>query len=191
MIYFFSMNYYVVQVSTGKENLFVESGEKNEAEFEREYSIIFPQRVLKIKKSGKFTEKKAAVFPGYVFIRSEEITPDTYHSVRKLKGFYRFLPNNQEPLPLKGKDLDILKHFISFGCVANISVAVFDENDRIQILDGPLKGLEGQIIKVDRRKGRAKVKLDMYQNSFAIDFGFTQLSQMGKKREDINDKSSD
>ncbi len=177
------MNYYVVQVRTGKESGFVKSRntEKEMRENESKYEILLPERILNIRKSGKITEKKAAVFPGYAFIETEKFTKDIYNDVKQLKGFYRFLPNNQTPTPLTGSDLDTLKHFISFGCVAKFSLAVFDENDRIQILEGPLKGLEGKIIKVDKRKGRAKVMLDMYQNSFAIDFGFKELRFSGKK----------
>jgi transcriptional antiterminator NusG len=33
-------------------------------------------------------------------------------------------------------------------------------------------GLEGKIVKVDKRKGRAKIKLDLYNDSFAIDLAF-------------------
>jgi len=40
------------------------------------------------------------------------------------------------------------------------------------IVDGPLMGLEGRIIKVDKRKKRAKVKLNLYDDSFAIDLAF-------------------
>ncbi|MCL2557796.1 MAG: antitermination protein NusG, partial [Treponema sp.] len=36
----------------------------------------------------------------------------------------------------------------------------------------PLKGLEGRIIKVDKRKKRAKIRLDLYDESFAIDLAF-------------------
>ncbi len=42
-------------------------------------------------------------------------------------------------------------------------------------MSGPLKELEGKIVKVDRRKGRAKVKLDMFEHAFLIDFGFEAL----------------
>jgi transcriptional antiterminator NusG len=35
-----------------------------------------------------------------------------------------------------------------------------------------MKGLEGQIIKVDKRKKRAKIRLKLYEDSFPIDFGF-------------------
>ncbi|MCX7031488.1 MAG: KOW motif-containing protein, partial [Spirochaetes bacterium] len=55
------------------------------------------------------------------------------------------------------------------------SVVTFDENRRIRVVSGPLQGLEGSIVKVDRRKGRAKVRLDIYADAFEIDFGFEIL----------------
>jgi transcriptional antiterminator NusG len=48
----------------------------------------------------------------------------------------------------------------------------FNENSRIVVVEGPLMGLEGRIIKVDKRKGRAKIKLDMYEDSFTCDLAF-------------------
>ncbi|MFW5689149.1 MAG: KOW motif-containing protein, partial [Spirochaetota bacterium] len=46
----------------------------------------------------------------------------------------------------------------------------------IEVKEGPLAGLEGRIVKVDRRKQRAKVRLDLYQESFLVDFGFELLA---------------
>jgi transcriptional antiterminator NusG len=43
------------------------------------------------------------------------------------------------------------------------------------VISGPLSGLEGRIIKADKRKGRAKVKLDLYGDSFCIDLAFEVL----------------
>jgi transcriptional antiterminator NusG len=37
--------------------------------------------------------------------------------------------------------------------------------------------MEGNIIKVDRRKGRAKVKLELYKDSFTVDFGFRDIQR--------------
>jgi transcriptional antiterminator NusG len=48
----------------------------------------------------------------------------------------------------------------------------FNDNSRIVVIEGPLMGLEGRIVKVDRRKGRAKVSLDLYNDSFTIDLAF-------------------
>jgi transcriptional antiterminator NusG len=41
-----------------------------------------------------------------------------------------------------------------------------------------MKGLEGQVVKVDRRKKRAKIKLELYDDSFLVDFGFEFLQKM-------------
>jgi transcriptional antiterminator NusG len=74
---------------------------------------------------------------------------------------------------LQDKDLEIVLHFIKMaGPVAGRSRVYFDENSRIVVADGPLLGLEGKIIKVDKRKGRAKIKLDLYDDSFSIDLAF-------------------
>ena len=58
-----------------------------------------------------------------------------------------------------------------------VSKVYFDENSRIVVLLGPLKGLEGKIVKVDKRKRRAKVKLDIYEDSFFIDLAFDVIEK--------------
>ena len=175
------MDYYVVQVSTGKEKNFIEDAEFKNKFDELSYSIVFPQRILKIRKAGKVTEKQLPVFAGYLFIGTDKISKDLYQHLKRCKGFYRFLPNNQEPRFLEGRDLEILNQFISFGGLAKISQVVFDENDRIKVIEGPLSGLEGYIVRVNKRKGRATVCLDMCQTAFSIDLGFETLDKEEKK----------
>lgn len=182
------MNYYVVQVRTGMEEDFVKADKKQNPNSGEEYSILLPRRVLNIKRRGKVFKEISPVFKGYVFVEAEELTDQIYSLLKNVKGFYRVLPDNKDRKALYGRDLDILNHFIRFDCLADISVAVFDENDRIKILEGPLMGLEGQIIKVDRRKGRAKVLLDAYNESFPIDFAFRalDLAQKGEKKKNVS-----
>jgi transcriptional antiterminator NusG len=45
-----------------------------------------------------------------------------------------------------------------------------------------MAGLEGNIIKVDKRKGRAKIKLDLYDDSFSIDLGFELIQPAAQKQ---------
>jgi transcriptional antiterminator NusG len=67
-------------------------------------------------------------------------------------------------------------HFIrEVGPVAGKSKVYFDDNSRIVVISGPLSGLEGRIVKADKRKGRAKIKLDLYGDSFFIDLAFEVL----------------
>ncbi|WP_439647457.1 antiterminator LoaP [Brucepastera parasyntrophica] len=141
-------------------------------------TIVFLKKKLPIRKTGKMIDQISPIFPGYVFLETGDFPEPLYWAIRTTPGFYRYLPENKNPLPLSGKDLSTIKHFLSFGEVADISKVQFDENNRIIVVEGPLKGLEGSIIKVDRRKCRAKVKLDMYNDSFPVDLAFEIL---GKK----------
>ncbi len=168
------MNFYVIQVITGSEENFIKNFKviaENACQTEIP-EFFFPQKKLIIRKSGLLSEKLYPLFPGYIFLKYNEIDNNLLGMLKSSAGFCRFLPDNKKPESLKGKDLELILHFTSFGAVADISTAKFDENDRIQIVSGPLKGLEGCIIKVDRRKKRVKVKLDFYENSFLIDLGF-------------------
>ena len=72
-------------------------------------------------------------------------------------------------------------HFLSFGEVLDKSAVYFDINQKIRVMNGPMKGLEGRVIKVDKRKQRAKIRLDLYNNSFCIDFGFELLEGVNEK----------
>ena len=67
---------------------------------------------------------------------------------------------------------------MKLGEVVEKSKVYFDENNRIRIAEGALKGLEGRIVKVDRRKKRAKVSLSLYEDSFQIDFGFELMERI-------------
>ena len=170
------MKYYVVQVETRNEHKFVRIASQRVGEEVRR--VLWPRRRLNIRRGGKTREELAAIFPGYVFIESEELTAQDYWAIRRVPGFFRFLKSNHNVQPLSEQDQRLLVHFLSFGEIVDKSKVAFDENQRIEVLEGPLKGLEGRIVKVDKRKGRAKVKLDMYDESFLVDFGFESMQRL-------------
>jgi transcriptional antiterminator NusG len=98
---------------------------------------------------------------------------------RRISGFYRFLKSNQNISPLAGRDLELVLHFIKkVGPVAGLSRVYFNEESRIIVTEGPLLGLEGKIIKVDKRKGRAKIKLDLDDDSVSIDLPFEIIGRI-------------
>jgi len=182
------MLYYAVQVKTRGEDEYARR--LNLCRGSEQVSCLIPKRAVVIRKMGQTRKVNATVFPGYVFLElPEPLSPDLHWFIRRTPDFYRFLPSNQECLPLSGRDLDLLTHFISFGERADTSRVIFDENDRIVVLEGPLKGLEGQIEKVDRRKRRAKVRLDMCRNSFLIDLAFTVVDHSGKGKPEPHGES--
>ena len=167
------MNYYALQVRTRSEEKFIKLF--NNQHPESSFQLYFPKRRINIRKEGKVILSTLPVFPGYIFL--EETIDDELikyqWAFRQTEGFFRFLKSNHEITPLTSKDLKLVLHFIQpAGSITGISKVYYDENSRIVVLEGALAGLEGNIIKVDKRKGRAKIKLDLFNDSFTIDLCF-------------------
>jgi transcriptional antiterminator NusG len=167
------MNYYALQVKTRSEEKYIKLLKALHPDIS--CPIYFPQRKVDIRRRGRISTSTAPVFPGYIFVEAGEEDEILRHQwdFRRTDGFFRFLRSNQNITPLAGKDLEVALHFIKkVGPVAGKSKVYFNENSRIVVTEGPMMGLEGKIIKVDKRKGRAKIKLDLYDDSFSIDLAF-------------------
>ena len=172
------MKFYALQVKTRGEEKFMRLFRGQNPDIKA--PLYFPQRSLDIRRGGRIKPAKLAVFPGYVFLEltEEENILNYQWNFRRTEGFYRFLRSNQDIAPLQNRDLELVLHFIKeVGPLAGKSKVYFDENSRIVVISGPLSGLEGRIVKADKRKGRAKIKLDLYGDSFCIDLAFEVLEK--------------
>ena len=172
------MNYYALQVKTRGEEKFIKLFRAMHPDIN--LPIHFPQRSLDIRRNRKIFHTRSAIFPGYIFLELEnnENILNYQWAFRRTEGFYRFLPSNLDICPLLDRDLELVLHFIrNVGPLAGKSLVTFDENSRIIVIEGPLSGLEGKIIKVDRRKGRAKISLDLYGEFFTIDLAFEAITK--------------
>lgn len=168
------MPFFVLQVRTGGEQRYCRQAEKLLTP--ERGKLYWPRRSLRVRRAGAWRETVAPIFPGYLFLRAEELERGLFQELRGLPGFTRFLRDNSSVEPLGERDLALLQNFLSFGEVVQPSRVRFDAERRIRVIDGPLKSLEGRIVRVDRRKRRARVRLELYENSFLIDFGFEDLA---------------
>jgi transcriptional antiterminator NusG len=167
------MKYYAIQVKTRAEEKYLKLFYALHPDID--IKTYFPKRQIDIRRKQKIYHSITGIFPGYIFIELEEGDEILKYqwAFRSTDGFYRFLKSNQNICALQDRDLEVVMHFIrTVGPLAGKSKVYFDENSRIVVTEGPLMGLEGKIVKVDKRKGRAKIKLDLYDDSFAIDLAF-------------------
>jgi transcription termination/antitermination protein NusG len=165
--------YYIIQVQTRQEEKFLRAAKKLEQKYQG--TFLLPRRSLRIRRKGQWRESLALIFPGYVFLQMEKVPNSLYWAVKELPGFIRFLKNNRNIIPMEGKDKDILVHFLSFGEVMKRSEVFFTSDKKMAVKNGPLMGLEGLIVKVDKRKKRVKLRLEMYRDSYLVDFGYEDL----------------
>ncbi len=179
------MNYYAVQVRTGREEYFLELARQAmlRKDFDEKIcnNLIWPRRRLVERRLGKKHEAVKPLYPGYIFFIGDEITNDLHWIIRRTPGFFRFLKDNKDIQPLAGRDREILMHFLKFGEVAESSKVYFNENNKIIVISGPMTGLEGLIERVDRRKGRAKIRLSIKDNSMLVDLAFDVIKSAEEK----------
>jgi len=170
------MQYYTINVLTGAEDDFV----RRISPIVEKERVILPKKLMPIRRRGVQHKELQPLFPGYVFLMSDNILEelDLFWAVRRTEGFVRYLRESSSPSPLSERDLALIRQFISFGEFADTSKVTFDENDRIVVLEGPLMGLEGRIVKVNRRKGRAKVVFDFYDTLYPVDLGFEVVERV-------------
>ena len=169
------MAIYVLQVITGKEMQVQKTLEGLVGSDDR---IIYPRRELIQRKRGRRHKKVQPLFPGYLFWDTTESPELKISETIRLPNVIRFLPGNNSIIPVSQDDADLLKPFLRGSGLTTLVNLRFNENDRVVILDGPLKGQEGKIVKVDRRRRRMRVRLNLYNTGHLIDFGYRDL---GKK----------
>jgi transcriptional antiterminator NusG len=178
--------YYAARVRDRGEEAFIKLFYRTHPDIRGTSNIYFPKRKMREKKAGKTAVTERPVFSGYVFfeIGAEDSVVRHCEAAKSVKGFYRFLHSNADIAEITGRDLDIILRFIKLkDATAGVSKVFFDENSRIVVTDGALKGLEGHIVRVDRRRGRAKVRLGLYGDSFLVDFSFEAIAPDGGVRE--------
>lgn len=170
------MVYYVIRVAPRREEAFLR--QTNRLISDEGLTVVFPRRKMEHLKAGKRISAEVALFPGYVFLRSEvSLTPELYVQIKRVPGFTHFLKQDGLLSEVRGRDLELLSHFLKFGEVTPKSQVIFDENQRIKVLSGPMEGLEGQIIHVDKRKRRAKILLNFDHGTFTVTLAFELMAQ--------------
>lgn len=164
------MHYFAIQVATRKEQEWLQriQGKVKGIRF---HNIM---KKMYIRRKGKTKLEEVPLFSGYIFFEyhDEQLPTEIIHEIRHSQFFIRFLPNNESPRPLNSHDSEIIRHFIQFGSLIPTSLVKFEEDQKIKVIEGPLQGIEGFIIRVNRRKHRAKVRLTIAESVMILDLAF-------------------
>lgn len=190
------MDWYVLSVETGKENLVQRFIHKRFDE--SVISAVVPKRRLQERKQGKTLEVCRTMFPGYVFVNTE-MSVKTYYDLKGLPRYYRLLKryhnhytrnqgricngtrDNGDPAEIflfskvDDNEMEQILQLIGNDDVIDFST-LYVENAKVTVCDGPLKGREGLIKKIDKRKKRARIVLRFMGLDKPLDIGIEMLA---------------
>lgn len=154
------MRTYVMQVLTGKERYTLDLLERVLGS--SVHATFFAPRYQyqrKIKGSWELVEE--LLTPGYVYIKTSMLDIDELtRQLQQVPAFARVLTQDGKIISLSADDEAWLTRLTGANYVVEPSIGVM-EGDKIVIVDGPLKGLETHIKKIDRHKRLAYVEVQL------------------------------
>ena len=163
--------WYAIFVMTGQEEKVRALIEAKLSEHEDIQAQFFvPRRLVRERKDGVVPEENKIMFPGYVLVGTETIE-QVFSFAGRIKGVLKFLKNEDGFQEVRLEEISRLIYMADEDDVIGESEVRLDENDRIVVLSGPLKGEEGNIVKFNRRKSRVAVEFWVGAERFEIWLG--------------------
>ncbi|MEN6441201.1 MAG: UpxY family transcription antiterminator [Syntrophobacter sp.] len=107
------------------------------------------------------------LFPGYVFLNT---VLDNYTNLHILKtpGALNILRNSEGPLPIPAYQIDNLQTMAG-AAQPLILHQYLKEGDWVQVVRGPLTGCIGILNRLDPKRGRLVVSVDIIKKSVAVE----------------------
>lgn len=154
--------WYVMQVRTGtEENIRCQCQRLiNSNVLER---CFIPYYQQKKRFQGEWHIQERILFPGYVFLIAEN--PE-----KLVNGLTKLIGTGDEIVSLVQEEIDLLMKIGTDKQLVEISSGII-ENDRVQILAGPLMGMEGNIRRIDRHKRMAYLEIEMFGRTVEMKVG--------------------
>jgi len=138
--------------------------------FSDELDSFIYQRLLNERRNGKYQKVERKLFPGYIIIRGN-IDKELYSKMREVIKPLNLLRNGEELLTIKEHELRIIERLTKNSRDLIEISTIYKENDKIKVINGPLMELEGRIVSINPRKGRAKVKLNFIGEERIVELG--------------------
>ena len=150
------MSWYVIHVRTGKEEV-VCNKIRTRVPADLWEECFVPQVENIYKKAGEYKKVISPLFPGYVFIVCQD--PEKVAvSLRDVPDFTRILKTGEEFEPLRQQEVDCMLTLAGNEFRVEMSTG-YIVGDKICIVDGPMKGMDGSIRKINRHKRTAMVEV--------------------------------
>ena len=167
--------WYVLHTFSGYENVAKENLEIVIDKYglqKRIFDIIIPMEDVVEEKNGKRKVVSRRLMPGYVYVKMI-YGDDIWHAVTRTRGITGFVGPKGRPLPLT--DEETLKMHLEKVVMVNTDLR---ENDKVEVLDGPLNGFVGTVVGIDNQANKCRVIVEMFGRETPVDLGLDQVKKL-------------
>lgn len=137
------------------------------------YEAFSPKIIQRKWVKGECFEEIRDYLPGYVFVFSERPVDDL-RELYAMEGVLRCLGERENGYRLAGEDLRFAGMLHANGGVIGIMKA-YREGDRVKLVRDAMGGFEGEIVRLDRRKGRAQIQFGFDGSQIRVWVGYEMI----------------
>ncbi len=107
------------------------------------------------------------MFPGYLFVECE-LTKDAWLEIVKTPGAANLLGYADKPVPVPEEQVHSIQKLVESGLHVRHH-PYLDAGDRVQVVDGPLKGAEGIMVGVIEKRQRLVISVDLLNRAVEVE----------------------
>ena len=158
----------VAKVTAGKED---EIRENCAAMLSKEVlkDVFVPKHVRLKKYRGEWRRETRPLYSGYVFMVTDD--PEALDkALLKVPGYHRLLKAADVILTVSDEEKAFINRIAGRDNVVEISTG-YKEGDTIKIVSGPMMGLEGDIVHVDRHKRLVTINVSLFGRTVKTTLG--------------------
>src|SRR5574344_1976113 len=173
--------WYVVNTYSGHEQ---KVKEKLEAKIETMgmqdyiYRIIIPETTEIEIKDGVKKEKTKKMFPGYILVEMV-MSDEAWYIVRNTPGVTGFIGSSgkgAKPTPLPPQEID--RVLVNMGMSRMNVEQELAVNDKVSVIDGPFKGMEGSVSNIDLDNNKLTVLIDLFGQETSVEVEPFQVNKL-------------
>lgn len=171
--------YFVIQVVSRTENEMMKTI-KDYVPSSLIKDIFVPLRKRMKKVDSKWIEYDERCFPGYIFVETD-LPKELSVELKKIEKFSMLVGFGKGAsryfMPLSEEEEVMINRLIGKNNVIDLSRITIEEGKVIKIIDGPLMGFEGTLIKYNLHKRVAIIEIDFAGNKSKIQLGIDIIEE--------------
>ncbi|MGA1863579.1 MAG: transcription termination/antitermination protein NusG [bacterium] len=155
------INWYAVHTSSRHEDMV------NMRLAAKEIPVFLPKIEVWSRRKDRKKRIRIPLFRGYLFVHVE-LEKRIWLEVLKTPGVARIVGNQKEPVPIPDQQIDSIRILLE-NDVLLTPVPYLQIGQRVKIMNGPLTGVEGILMKTDTRKNKLVVSVDLLMRSLCVE----------------------
>lgn len=140
--------------------------------------VVVPAQKVIEERNGKKIEREKKLFPGYILVQMV-MSDEAWYVVRNTPGVTGFIGSSgkgAKPTPVPEKEVQNV--FDEMGINKNEAPKDLAEGDKVNIVDGPFKGMLGTVTSIDAENSKVELDVDLFGQVTSVEVELNQIGRM-------------